>query len=102
MLFEVNGLEVHYGKVQAVKGISLKLEAADIITLIGANGAGKSTTLRAISGLTRAIAGEIREAVDAGVRRSASRTNASTGSHLTESWRAASRMCPKAAASSRS
>ncbi len=60
MLLEVNGLEVHYGTVQALKGVSLKLEAADIITLIGANGAGKSTTLRAISGLNRPTAGEIR------------------------------------------
>jgi len=60
MLFEVDGLEVHYGKVQAIKGISLKLEAADIITLIGANGAGKSTTLRTISGLNKPSKGEIR------------------------------------------
>ena len=60
MLFEVNDLEVHYGKVQAVKGVSLHLDADNIITLIGANGAGKSSTLRTISGLVRASAGEIR------------------------------------------
>ena len=60
MLFEVKDLEVHYGKVQAVKGISLHLEASDIITLIGANGAGKTTTLRAISGLAKASSGEVR------------------------------------------
>ncbi len=59
MLFEVKDLEVHYGKVQAIKGISLHLNADNIITLIGANGAGKSSTLRTISGLVRASAGEI-------------------------------------------
>ena len=59
MLFEVKDLEVHYGKVQAVKGVSLHLEADSIVTLIGANGAGKSSTLRTISGLVRASAGEI-------------------------------------------
>lgn len=60
MLFEVRDLQVHYGKVQAVKGVSLHLEASDIITLIGANGAGKTSTLRAISGLARVSGGEVR------------------------------------------
>ena len=60
MLLEVKGLEVHYDKVRALKGIDLGLEAADIVALIGANGAGKSTALRAISGLERPRAGEIR------------------------------------------
>ena len=60
MLLEVKGLRVHYGTVEALKGIDLRLEAADIVTLIGANGAGKSTALRAISGLERATRGEIR------------------------------------------
>ncbi len=59
MLFEIKDLEVHYGKVQAVKGVSLHLDADSIVTLIGANGAGKSSTLRTISGLVRASAGEI-------------------------------------------
>ena len=58
-LLEVTGLEVHYGKVQAIKGIDIRLEAADIITLIGANGAGKSTTLRTLSGLNRPTTGTI-------------------------------------------
>ena len=58
-LLEVTGLEVHYGKVQAIKGLDIRLEAADIITLIGANGAGKSTTLRTLSGLSRPTAGTI-------------------------------------------
>jgi len=59
MLFEIKDLEVHYGKVQALKGVSLHLDADNIITLIGANGAGKSSTLRTISGLVRPSAGEI-------------------------------------------
>ena len=58
-LLEVTNLEVHYGKVQAIKGIDIRLEAADIITLIGANGAGKSTTLRTLSGLNRPTTGTI-------------------------------------------
>lgn len=58
-LLEVANLEVHYGKVQAIKGIDIRLEAADIITLIGANGAGKSTTLRTLSGLNRPTTGTI-------------------------------------------
>jgi branched-chain amino acid transport system ATP-binding protein len=59
MLFGVSDLHVHYNKVAALKGISLEVDEGDIITLIGANGAGKSTTLRAISGLTAPSAGEI-------------------------------------------
>ncbi|MBM3484338.1 MAG: ABC transporter ATP-binding protein [Alphaproteobacteria bacterium] len=60
MLLEMHGLAVHYNKVKALEDVSLGLEAGDIITLIGANGAGKSTTLRAISGLVRPSLGEIR------------------------------------------
>ncbi|MGH6803014.1 MAG: ABC transporter ATP-binding protein, partial [Methyloceanibacter sp.] len=59
MLLEIKNIEVYYQKVAAVKGISLKLDGSQIITLIGANGAGKSTTLRTISGLKRATSGEI-------------------------------------------
>ncbi|HSD35815.1 MAG TPA: ABC transporter ATP-binding protein [Alphaproteobacteria bacterium] len=59
MLFRLSDLTVHYQKVAALKGVSLALEDGDIVTLIGANGAGKSTTLRAISGLVRPSAGEI-------------------------------------------
>ena len=59
MLFGLSDLHVHYNKVAALKGISLEVDEGDIITLIGANGAGKSTTLRAISGLTAPSAGEI-------------------------------------------
>jgi branched-chain amino acid transport system ATP-binding protein len=59
MLFQISDLTVHYQKVAALKGISLGLADGDIVTLIGANGAGKSTTLRAISGLAKPSSGEI-------------------------------------------
>ncbi len=49
-LLEIEGLDVHYGGIHALKGVSLKVEAGEVVTLIGANGAGKTTTLRAISG----------------------------------------------------
>ena len=51
-LLEVENLEYNYGGVKAVKGVSFAIEEGEIVTLIGANGAGKSTTLRTISGLT--------------------------------------------------
>ena len=59
MFFRVEHLVVHYQKVTALRGISLQLGERDIVTLIGANGAGKSTTLRAISGLAKPTSGEI-------------------------------------------
>jgi len=59
MWFEAKNLQVHYSKVEALKSISLGLEDGMIVTLIGSNGAGKSTTLRAISGLVRMTSGEI-------------------------------------------
>ncbi len=58
-MLEVEDLHVHYGPVAALKGISLRVEDGSIVTLIGANGAGKSTTLRAISGLMPATRGRI-------------------------------------------
>jgi branched-chain amino acid transport system ATP-binding protein len=57
--FRVEDLVVHYHKVAALRGVSLRLEAGDIVTLIGANGAGKSTALRAVSGLARPTSGAI-------------------------------------------
>src|SRR3546814_13650497 len=59
MFFRISNLVVHYNKVASLRGISLQLDAGDIVTLIGANGAGKSTTLRTISGLSRPTSGEI-------------------------------------------
>jgi branched-chain amino acid transport system ATP-binding protein len=59
-ILEVSDLRVSYGAIEALKGISLTLAAGEIVTLIGANGAGKSTTLRAIMGLVPPKSGEIR------------------------------------------
>jgi len=58
-MLKINNLQVFYGGIHAVKGISLDIPEGQIITLIGANGAGKSSTVRAISGLVRASGGEI-------------------------------------------
>ncbi len=59
MLLELKGLNVHYRKVQAVTDISIQIDEGQIVTLIGANGAGKSTTLRTISGLKRPTTGGV-------------------------------------------
>jgi branched-chain amino acid transport system ATP-binding protein len=59
-LLEVRGLQVAYGHIEAVQGIDFEVGAGEIRTLVGANGAGKSTTLLALSGLVRARAGSIR------------------------------------------
>ena len=59
MKLEIRDLHVSYGGIRALKGISLTVEEGQIVTLIGANGAGKSTTLRAISGLERPSSGSI-------------------------------------------
>ncbi|PPR26635.1 MAG: High-affinity branched-chain amino acid transport ATP-binding protein LivF, partial [Alphaproteobacteria bacterium MarineAlpha10_Bin1] len=59
MLLELKGLNVHYSKVHAITDISIQIDEGQIVTLIGANGAGKSTTLRTISGLKRATTGSV-------------------------------------------
>jgi len=59
-ILEIDNLETHYGKIHALRGISFSVQAGEIVTLLGANGAGKSTTLKAISGLIRATSGTIR------------------------------------------
>ena len=59
MLLKVIDVHVHYGNVAALKGVSLEVGEADFVTLIGSNGAGKSTTLRTISGLDHPSAGVI-------------------------------------------
>jgi branched-chain amino acid transport system ATP-binding protein len=59
-LLEVDRIHAHYGAIEALKGVSLTVEEGEVVTLIGSNGAGKSTTLRAISGLTPASAGTVR------------------------------------------
>ena len=59
MMLELQDLQVSYGGIQALKGISLQVGEGEIVTLIGANGAGKSTTLRTISGLEKPQGGRI-------------------------------------------
>jgi branched-chain amino acid transport system ATP-binding protein len=59
-MLEIEGLDVYYGAVHALKGVSVRADHGEIVTLIGANGAGKSTLLRTISGLVPARAGTIR------------------------------------------
>jgi branched-chain amino acid transport system ATP-binding protein len=59
VILEVRDLQVSYGAIQALKGVSLTLEKGEIVTLIGANGAGKSTTLRAIMGLVPRASGAV-------------------------------------------
>ena len=58
-ILDVKGLKVNYGGIEAVKGIDFSVEEGSIVTLIGSNGAGKSSTLRAISGLVKASGGSI-------------------------------------------
>ena len=59
-MLEVKELRVHYGIVEAVKGVSFQIDAGAIVSLIGANGAGKSTILRALTGLVTPSSGEMR------------------------------------------
>lgn len=58
-LLSVNNLSVSYGAIQALRGVSLRVEPGEIVTLIGANGAGKSTTLKTISGLLQPGSGTV-------------------------------------------
>ena len=60
MLLELDDVHVYYGKIEAIRGISFEVDEGEIVTLIGANGAGKSTTLKTISGLRTVAQGEIR------------------------------------------
>ena len=60
MLLEINDLVLRYGRIEALHGISLHVDEGEVVALIGANGAGKSTTMRAISGLRPVAEGTIR------------------------------------------
>jgi branched-chain amino acid transport system ATP-binding protein len=59
-LLEVSDLEVHYGGIRAVKGVDLEVDEGELVCLIGANGAGKTSTLKAICGLLRSHTGSVR------------------------------------------
>lgn len=58
-MLKVNGINVYYGNIQAIKDVSLEINQGEIVTLIGANGAGKSTLLKTISGLLKPKKGEV-------------------------------------------
>jgi branched-chain amino acid transport system ATP-binding protein len=60
MLLELEDVHVHYGKIEALKGISFSVDEGEIVTLIGSNGAGKTTTLRTISGVRPVSSGQVR------------------------------------------
>ena len=59
-ILELDNVTAHYGRIQALKGISLKIFPGEIVTIIGANGAGKSTTLMTICGVLKASSGDVR------------------------------------------
>ena len=59
-MLKIDGLRVNYGGIEAVKGIDFEVPEGKIVTLIGANGAGKSTILRTIAGLVKPATGRIR------------------------------------------
>ena len=59
-ILELDGVETFYGSIQALRGISIDVRDGEIVTLIGANGAGKSTTLRSINGLNHPRSGTIK------------------------------------------
>ena len=58
-LLEIRNLVVRYGEIEALRGVTIAVEQGQVVTLLGANGAGKSTTLRAISGLAKPASGDI-------------------------------------------
>src|SRR3984885_9267398 len=58
-LLEIRDLVERYGEIEALRGVSVSVDEGQVVTLLGANGAGKSTTLRAISGLSKPHAGDI-------------------------------------------
>src|SRR3954471_16947394 len=59
MLLELHGVQVFYGRIQAIKGLSFTVGEGEVVTLIGANGAGNTTTLKAISGIRRVAEGRV-------------------------------------------
>lgn len=59
-MLQVKEIHVYYGAIQALKGVSIEVEQGSIVTLIGANGAGKTSTLKSISGLLKPRQGSIR------------------------------------------
>lgn len=60
LVLDINDLHVWYGGIHAVKGVNIKIERGQIVTLVGANGAGKSSTIRSVAGLNRTVTGTIK------------------------------------------
>ena len=90
-LLDVTAIETFYGPIQAIRGVSLQVAQGQIVTVLGANGAGKTTVLRTISGV-----------LDRNAARCGSRARTSPTCRPIASCGSASAMCPKAARSSRS
>ena len=90
-MLRLDKVSAAYGAVTALRDIDIEVEAGEIVALIGSNGAGKSTTLKTISGLVRPSGGTIEFQGEDDHRAVARKT----------SWRAASSRCPKAAGSFR-
>ena len=67
LVLDINDLHVWYGGIHAVKGINIKIERGQIVTLVGSNGAGKSSTIRSVAGLNRSVTGEIKYTNASGV-----------------------------------
>jgi len=87
MLLDLAGVEVRYGAIRALQGVSLKVDEGELVALIGSNGAGKSTTLRTISGLLRPTQGTITFAGDDITKASSDRIVARGISHCPEGRR---------------
>ena len=58
-MLEIKDLEVYYGMIQAIKGVSFEVNEGEVIALIGANGAGKTTLFRILAGLSRQTSGQV-------------------------------------------
>ena len=67
LLLDIQDLHVWYGGIHAVKGVNIKIERGQIVTLVGANGAGKSSTIRSVAGLNRSVTGDIKYTNAAGI-----------------------------------
>lgn len=91
-MLKVDGIDVYYGNIQALKGVSLEVNEGEIVTLIGANGAGKSTLLKTLSGLLRTKKGKI-EYLDKSITKRAAQTIVRAGiSYVPEGRRVFSNM----------
>ena len=92
-MLKVRDLSVQYGKIRAVRNLTMDIQSGEIVSLIGANGAGKSTTLRALSGLLKPAGGSI-EFSGRNITNCSAKAIVEAGiSHCPEGRRAAARLC---------